>query len=169
MRRALVSLLLLACAVPAAAAAGPSAPTDGSLSVRGGDGTVTISLTRGAVLGRVANGSVAVIDPRGGDCDSLLVWEQGFRADAVEGELRTGEVKCVFSGRNMRFRLVGGEPNVQLRGTNIFVTAVGRGQAVLKGRESGVPSDGRYSLNGGVFEPFPIESVKLTIGAPLGP
>ena len=169
MRRALLTLLVLACAVPAAAAAGLSAPTDGSLSVRGGDGVVSVSLTRGAVLGRVANGSVAVIDPRSGDCESLLVWEQGFRADAVESELRTGELKCVFSGRNMRFRLVGGEPNVQLRGTNIFVTAVGRGQATLKGQRSGTPSDGKYSLNGGVFEPFPVESVKLTIGAPLAP
>ena len=130
---------------------------------------MSIDLARGAVLGRVGNGSVVVIDPRSGDCDSVLVWEQGFRAEAVVGELRTGALKCVFSGRNMRFRVVGGEPNVQLRGTNISVTAVGRGQAVLKGRESATPSDGRYSLNGGIFEPFPVESVKLTIGAPLAP
>ena len=169
MRRLLVFLVVLGGLVPAAAAAGPSAPTDGTLVVRGGDGVVAIDLLRGAVLGRVANGSVVVIDPRSGECDSILVWEQGFRAEAVERELRTGELKCVFSGRNMRFRIVGGEPYVQLRGTNISVTAVGRGQAVLKGRESGTPSDGRYSLNGGIFEPFPIESVKLTIGAPLAP
>ena len=169
MRRLLVIFVVLGALAPAAASALPKAPTDGTLVVRGGDGVVTIDLQRGAVLGRVANGSVVVIDPRGGDCEDLLVWEQGFRADAVESELRTGELKCVFSGRNMRFRLVGGEPNVQLRGTNIFVTAVGRGQAMLKGQRSGTPSDGKYSLNGGVFEPFPVESVKLTIGAPLAP
>ena len=167
MRRLLVFLVVLGGLVPAAAAAGPSAPTDGTLVVRGGDGVVAIDLLRGAVLGRVANGSVVVIDPRAGDCDSILVWEQGFRAEAIEGEARTGELKCTFSGRNMRFRLVGGQPNVQLRGSNIYATAVGRGQATLRARRGS--SDGTYSLNGAPFETFPDESLKVTIGAPLAP
>ena len=166
MRRLLVLFVLLSALVPAAAAALPSAPTDGSLVVRAGDGVVAVDLSRGAALGRVANGKVTVVDPRGTDCESLLVWEQGFRADGTEKELRNGDRACVFTGRNMRFRLVGGEPSVRLSGENIFVTAVGRGQATLKGR-AGSLNDGTYSLNGAPFESLPDELLKAPIGAPL--
>ena len=161
---------LAALAVPAGALATRTMPGDGTLSVRSGDGIVVLDLARGAVIGRIAKGTVTVVDPKGGDCDAPLVWDNGERAEAVErsmlGELGQREPACVFTGTNMRFRLVGGKNHVILSGTDISVSAVGRGFVLLRGTRR--VQDGSYSLNGEPYESMPDQSLQLTLGSAGG-
>lgn len=163
MRRLLVLGAVLAFALPAAAWAVGAARTDGTLVVRAGDGVVTIRLDRGAVIGRMVRGTLRVIEPRNGDCETPLVWEEGFRADAIERFLNSGVFVCEFRGRNMRFRLVGQNNDATLTGSDIFVSAVGRGTGGLRGR--GGPDDGRYSLNGDTFSPLPHTWTRFVLGS----
>ena len=154
---------MLALAVPAAASAVLGARTDGTLVVRGGDGTVTVRLDRGAMIGRMVRGTLRVIEPLNGDCNTPLVWEEGFRADASERFLSSGEFVCEFKGRDMRFRLVGQNNDATLSGSDIYVSAVGRGTGRLRGR--GGPDDGRYSLNGEAFAPLPSTWTRFVLGS----
>ena len=162
MRRFLVLAPLLALALPAAAAALEAVHADGTVVVRGGDGTVTLRLDRGAVVGRMVRGTLRVIEPQNGDCNTPLVWEDGFRAEGSERFLNSGAFVCEFRGRDMRFRLVGGNNDATLTGSDIFVSAVGRGSGRLRGR--GGPDDGRYSLNGDAFAPLPDTWTRFVLG-----
>ncbi len=162
MRHGVVLLVLLvALLVPAAAVAVKEVPGDGTLSVRKADGFVTLDLDRGAVLGQMGSGVLLVRNPKKDDCDTLLVWEFGERTDALERETKRGDLVCRYEGRKIRFRIVGGEPNVAARGSNIALAAVGRGSAQLRG------TDGSYSVNGGEYIPLPDELRKVSIGATL--
>ena len=158
--RRIVITALLALAFPASALAlRDAAAADGTLSVREGDGTVSLMLDRGAVIGRMVRGTLTIIEPRDGDCDTALVWEEGFRADGSERFLSSGAFACVFRGRNMRFRLASGHNDVVLRGADIYVSAVGRGVGTLRGRA------GRYSLNGEPYRPLPDELRRFALGS----
>jgi hypothetical protein len=61
----------------------------------------------------------------------------------------------VFSSNDkvMRFRLVD-ENEVRIRGSGLWISAVGRGRAYLEGRVSKA-NDGRYSVNGDAFRSMP--------------
>ncbi len=173
MRRLLALIVVLVGAVPAVAAAGAGTSTDGTLAVRGGDGVVGLTLARGAVLGRVERGLrtgaeavIVVIAPRSGTCDSLLVWEQDERAESTDKLTIKGELRCEYRGRGMRFRLVADDTAVIVKGTNIALSAVGRGTGYLRGQ--GGLDDGRYSLDGEPFESLPDEKKTFTLGAPFG-
>jgi hypothetical protein len=165
MRRTLLVTLLAILVVPTAALAVQAAPGDGTLSVREGDGTVQLQL-RGAILGRIESGSLWIDDPKTGLCDSQLVWgadDTETRAVFSKGEF---ELRCVYTGVNIRFRLVGGVHDISIvRGRDVAISAVGRGTAFLKGRGglTGLP-DGTYSLDGGDYVSLPDAGRELEIG-----
>ena len=154
MRPALLTFLL-ALLLPAAAAAAVRAPGDGSLSVRDGDGMVTL-VVRGAAIGRFDSGvlTVAVAD---GDCDGPLVWGAERERPVIDhlGQI----VACVFSGQNVRFRLVGGKQDLRIqRGRDIDLSAVGRGFGSIRG------IGGQYSLNGDAYVPLPDDVRRFSLG-----
>ena len=159
MRRLLPILLGIALAAPLAALAQPAVPGDGSLSVRNADGQVRM-LLRGAVIGKVENGRLTVIDPAR-DCDLLLVWE----TDAPPREWTTtdGETACTFTGTDLRFRFVGGLNELRVSGTGIYLSAVGKGSARLRG------TAGTYSVDGGKYIDVPAAWAREQIGVTVTP
>ena len=144
MRRLALLALLVFLALPAAASAlAPSVP-DGTLAVRNGAGSVWLDNFRGAAIGRVAVGRLVITDPAGGDCTSPLVW--GADGEAERRDRKTDELKCVYTGSNIRFRLIGDNIDVRAVGLGISISAVGTGHVILRG--DGGLRDGTYVVNG---------------------
>jgi hypothetical protein len=169
MRRTLLVTLLAALAVPASALAVQAAPGDGTLSVRDGDGTVQLEL-RGSILGRIGSGTLWIDDPKAGHCDGPLVW--GAEGETAKLDVAKGEVqlRCVYTGTNIRFRLVGGDHDITIvKGRDAAISAVGRGRAFLKGRGAitDLP-DGTYSIDGRDYLSLPDAGKEFEIGTPLG-
>jgi hypothetical protein len=166
MRRTLLIAMLVALLVPVSASASPEASSDGTLSVRNGDGRLSLVNFRGAFIGRVEDGRLTIIEPRGGTCESQLVWAWDTLLERTlpGGELGEGRLACIYTGLEIRFRLVGWNNEVRLRGMNIAASIVGRGTAVLEG--DGGFFDGMYSLNGDLFRSLPDLPARLVLGVP---
>jgi hypothetical protein len=140
------TLILLACSAFAAAtlAAGARAvaPTNGTLSVDHGKGLVVLEM-RGSILGRLASGVVTVTDltPR----DPYTANVVGRKMKVIRGGLRTTR----YRGQGLRFRMLGGNWRVTVRGTGIALSAVGRGAVTLQAdRLNPFDDAGVYSLDG---------------------
>jgi len=167
MRRILfVCLWVFVVAPVAALAAAPLSSGDGTLAVRDGDGLVKAQLPSGVILGRIEDGELRVFDPDV-DCNDLnrtTVWNNDDM-DVRFVAPRTGPRQtpssprrvpvCVFSTGDepMRFRLLD-EGNVRVRGSGIWISAVGRGRAWVEGKTSKA-NDGKYSVNGASFKSLP--------------
>ena len=154
MRRPLL-IIVLALVLPTAASAVPKAPGDGSLSVRDGEGMLSL-VVRGAALGRFDSGLLTV-EVADGNCEGPLVWGAERERPVIDhlGQI----VACVYSGQNVRFRLVGGKQELKIqRGRDIDLSVVGRGHGQIRGQS------GQYSLNGGDYIALPDEIRKITIG-----
>jgi hypothetical protein len=170
MRRTLLLALLAALAVPGGALAARTAVGDGTLSVREGEGTIQLEL-RGAILGRIGSGTLWIDDPKAGHCDGPLVWGADLERPRGIVDLETGEyhLRCVYTGANIRFRLVGDDHDITIvRGRDVAISAVGRGTAFLKGRGgiTGLP-DGTYSIDGRDYVSLPDAGRELEIGTPV--
>jgi hypothetical protein len=140
------TILLLAAAALAAAlavgSAGAGVPKVGTLSVEGGKGQVTVEI-KGNVIGRLANGSVRVIDQTPRDRFFPLVLGRKLKITRVNAKT------TLYKGQALRFRMLGGSSRIVVRGTGISVSAVGRGFATLDADRL-VPEEpaGVYSLVG---------------------
>ncbi len=163
MRRYLALIALASAAVPAVALGSPSAPGDGTLTVRNADGVVRLTL-RGAILGKLGGGRLEVIDPDVA-CDQLSVWGEEDATER-EREARDGgkQVACVFKGKAIRFRLIGGQHELRIAGRGIWVSAVGVGRVFLRGSARRDP-DGTFSINGERFASLPEDGDSFKIGA----
>jgi hypothetical protein len=161
MRRLIVPAAAAALiASPALAFAGPLGSDDGTLSVRHGRGLVSLNFN-GAVFGRVARGRIVVDDPVGGDGTGADFWgcdSQNFPSDT----------KTVCAGENLRFRAIGGRYSILVKGTGVFLSAVGRGKVMLDGRGDHGSSDGSYALNGDDYQSLPNEPTVFPLEAPPG-
>jgi hypothetical protein len=165
MRRALLITLVLALAVPVAAAARTLVPGDGSMVVRSGDGNVRLIDFKGAILGRIANGTVVVVDPKGGDCDALLVWDADNQWPRVRTVGEDTHLECVFKTTSgMRFRLVGGPSTIRVNGKGIALSAVGQGLAYVRGSRV-VADDGTYSVDGSDWKALPEDGRFVRVGS----
>ena len=173
-RKALLVTLLVAAVIPAAALADTIAvPSDGTLSVKNGDGYVGLNL-RGALIGLVGQGRVEIEAPKDDDCDLLNVWgaedeKTRLKPARVRGKGETSldlVTVCVFTGKDIRFRLIG-QNQVRLDGKNISLSAVGRGPVAIKG--AGGLTDGTYSVNGADYVSLPDEIKRFTLAPPAPP
>jgi hypothetical protein len=138
-RTTLVLFMLLALSLPVGGGAAPSAG-DGTLSVDGGRGKVTID-ARGAVIGRLASGTVTIWDLTPEDANLPVVWGDDFPVRLV------GETGVRYSGTGMRFRVIGGRYRITVAGRDIDLSAVGKGWATLRADEATFDS-GVYSIDG---------------------
>ena len=151
-----------ALAVPASSAARPDGTGEGTLSVKNGEGKVTLDV-RGAVVGRLGSGVLEIEDPKGGDCDALNVWgAERERREFRPKDFEAIVVVCRFTGSNIRFRLVGGQQAVRIKGAkDIDLSVVGRGAFVIRGTGG---KDGTFSLNGEPYTSLPEEPLKSELG-----
>jgi hypothetical protein len=158
MRRLLAIATVVAIfTVPLALAA--DTPSDGTLSVKRGRGSVVLKL-KGTVIGRVArNGRVQVRDFRPFDSnDPQLTCRPHAR--------RIGAGTWLCKGRNIGFRIDKGRFNVNVRGIGISISAVGRGNVTVDGAgETGV-NDGTMSIDSAPYESLPDFAATFYLGTP---
>jgi hypothetical protein len=166
------TLTLLLCSIMATAVvvgtAGGAAPRVGTLSLEGGKGTVMVEI-KGNVIGRIAHGTVRVIDqtPR----DRFFAFVQGRKLKITRVNLRT----TLYKGQSLRFRAVGGTWKVVMKGSGISASAVGRGFVTMDADRL-VPEDaaGVFSLETGVdcsvdatlCTPLPDDAERYAIAPP---
>jgi hypothetical protein len=166
MRRSLVLVALLALLVPLAGYAAVRAG-EGTLSVDNGRGKVTVQ-AKGAILGRIASGSVVVYDLTPND-----LYEPYISGD--DYVRLVGETGIQYGGRNLRFRLIGGSYRVVVKGAGVDLSVVANGFAILEG-DTEAPDPGVYSIDGAdcriaagtACKPLPdkARTVKLGTGGP---
>jgi hypothetical protein len=148
--------------VPAGAHAVGGGAGDGTLEVTGATGIVGIA-SRGALIGQLDRGRVIFIDdPDAKDSKEPVVW-------GYESKRDLSDTKALYSGTDIRFRVIGGFFRVKVIGTGMDLSLVGRGSVTL-GPALSLLTLGTYSLNGGFLLPFPDEvtSVQLVASAPGG-
>jgi hypothetical protein len=135
----------VAAAVAAAVvvgSAGAAPPKVGTLSVESGKGQVTVEI-KGNVIGRLANGTVRIVDltPR----DRFYPFVQGRKLKITRVNYRT----TVYKGQSLRFRMLGGSSRIVVKGNGISISAVGRGYTLLDADRVAPEEDaGVYSLDG---------------------
>ena len=158
MRRLVLLALVVALALPAAVwadSASKALPGDGTLVVDNGNGAVTVR-ARGGILGRFDFGNVVISDLDLTDGKVPAV----YGAETIQP---LGNGRTRYTGDQVRFRMIGGLFRVQITAIGMDVSAVGRGVATLDA--SGYTDfPGRYSINGGPFQPLPGHPVSYPLG-----
>jgi hypothetical protein len=157
MRRILLlTALLAAFTVPLALAA--DTPGDGTLSVKRGHGALVLKL-KGTVIGRVKNGRIQIRDFRPFDPN-----DPQLNCKARKHNVLTGVWSC--KGRNIGFRVTDGRFNVNVRGSGIWISAVGRGPVTIDGAgDLGAP-DGQFSIDATPYQSLPDFSTTFFLGTP---
>jgi hypothetical protein len=145
------------------AAARPGGNNDGALSVKNADGRVIV-VGKGVVIGRFDKGQVTIKDPNPNDATVPIV-------TGAEATQSIGEKTTRYSGTNLRFRMIGGSFTVNVFGTDIDMSVVGRGMVTLNGtiaRGNTDHADATYAVNGDPPLPFPTYTFTFPL-APNGP
>jgi hypothetical protein len=152
-----IATVLAVFTVPLALAA--ATPTDGTMSVKRGRGSVVLKL-KGTVIGRVArNGRVQIRDFRPFDAnDPQLTCRPHVR--------RIGFDTWLCRGRNIGFRVEKGRFNVNVRGTGISISAVGRGKVTVDGAGDTGVNDGLMSIDSAPYESLPDIATIYYLGTP---
>jgi hypothetical protein len=152
-----IATVLAVITVPLALAA--DTPADGTLSVKRGRGSVVLKL-KGTVIGRVArNGRVQIRDFRPFDAN-----DPQLNCRPHPRRLAVGTWLC--KGRNITFRVEKGRFNVNVRGTGISISAVGRGNVIVDGAGDTGVSDGIMSLDSAPWESLPDLATTYYLGTP---
>jgi hypothetical protein len=142
---------------PSALAVG-DATGDGTLAVHGASGSVSIA-ARGALIGQLDRGRVVLHDPDVEDGNRPVVWGYEIKRDL-------SDTKSLYSGTDIRFRIIGGFFRVKVVGSGMDLSVVGRGSVTL-GPTLGLLTVGSYSLNGALALPFPDAVTSLQLAAPV--
>jgi hypothetical protein len=165
MKRLLVMCLLTAAlAVPAAALAVPDGGGNGggTLAIRGAAGDLGVPVVSlvvsGAVVGHVDSGRIVIDGFSGPSAQAPAV----TGADRPARDLPTGAT--VYGGNDVSFRAVGGHYRIRIYGRGIDLNVVGTGTVKLQGSIL-LPTDGRYSLNGGTWHSLPDVADVFSLGA----
>jgi hypothetical protein len=160
MRRLVLLALAVALALPVAAWAAGRLSGDGTLVVDNGNGVVTVR-ARGGILGRFVTGNLVISDLDLTDGKVPVVY-------GAETITPLGGGRTRYSGDEIRFRMIGGLFRVQVNAIGIDVSAVGRGIATVDATGF-TDFPGRYSVNGGSFQPLPGHPVTFALGQAPSP
>ncbi len=137
MRKFLLFAALAALlAVPAVGSATRAAPKDGTLSIKNGVGMVFVH-ANGAIIGRMDKGKITIVDLAESDGTEPIVrgCDSGEKTNSGDDNIR------VCSGKNIRFRVIGGRYRLRiLKGVGIDLSAVGR--SASKDPKEGVELNG---------------------------
>ena len=151
MRIALLSLMLLALAVPAAFAGTSPA---GSLSIEDGRGSVVVK-GKGIVIGRLDKGEVQIVD-----LSPLDPW-----SPRVNGVPRGRTVW--LRGKDVNFYVPGGRYRITVRGDGFSISARGQGTASFSGRPDVSGVTGTYAVGDAAPTAIPVTGDPVPFGAPL--
>jgi hypothetical protein len=146
----LLALTVTLVSVTAASAQFERGFTDSDLELIEGNGRVNVTL-RGALIGSVQGaGTLTITDYPGGVETEVLVLNE-----TTSWELDPDTT--VYVGENLRFRVFRGKWRVRMQGSGIFTSLVGVGSI-------GFVGEGRYSLGGAPYRPWPTEWTTLKLG-----
>ena len=137
MRSLLFLVVSAALALPGLAWAAARALDDGTLSVRNGDGVVFIS-ARGTLIGTCDHCRISIVDPSPDDGAPPVV-------SGYEGHRDISDTHDLWSGYDVRFRMVGGLFKVKVSGYGIDLAVVAKGWGRVQAYDS---NTGTYSVNG---------------------
>jgi len=115
--------------VAPAAVLGAAKPPAGALSIESGKGVIVLR-ANGGLLGRVARGSVELVDMSQNDS-----WRP-----TINGTTRAAR-RVTAKGSNLTFRILGGDYRLVVRGEGISVSARGTGVVTLLGVPSPLTGD----------------------------
>ena len=162
MRRVSLAALMMLLAVPTAlGAVGGAGAEDGTLSIRNANAVIQLNV-RGSVLGRFDGGQITISDPNLDDARVPQV--RGW-----EDREKLSDRKTRYSGKKVRFRIVGGRFPATITGLGIDLSAVGQGTVVMNGHDRYAPGDvGEYSLNLDDYKLIPLEKIKVALESDSG-
>ena len=156
MRRFFVTVTLALLTLPAVAFAEGSGPGDGTLAVSNGTGSVSIAV-RGALIGQLDKGRLTLEDPNPNDGKTPVVSGYATKKDLTD-------TKALYSGSDVRFRIIGGFFRAKVVGSGMDLSIVGKGSITL-GPSFGLVTSGTYSLNGALPQVFPTVLTSLQLAA----
>jgi hypothetical protein len=163
-----ISVLAFALAAPAVGLA-LSGDNDGTLSVKAGVGRVSLNFN-GSAVGRLQHGSIQVTDLVAGDGVGFEFTNCDVERDKSDTTTNRNDTIRVCLGTNIRFRAIGGRYQVLIRGSGIYLSAVGNGFTTLNGAgdDPTVNFDGTYSLNDRPYRSLPNFPTTFPLAAPAG-
>jgi hypothetical protein len=145
MRRLLISCALIALALPVAIqTAWAAGAADGTLSVKNATGLVMVS-ANGVIIGHADKARITITDADHTDGRVIVL--------GAESKVAITPTKTVYKGDDMRFKLLGGDNILFIRGSGISLSAVGEGKVSLDG--GNVANAGKYSIDDGPFKSLP--------------
>jgi hypothetical protein len=152
MRTILVVLASAALALPGLAWTATRAVDDGTLSVKNGDGVVFVSAT-GTLIGTCDQCRVSIVDPSPDDGAPPIV-------TGYEGHKDISDTHDLWSGKDVRFRMVGGFFKVKIVGDGIDLAVVAKGWGRIQASDT---NTGTYSVNGDPRRPLPADRQVFTL------
>jgi hypothetical protein len=142
MRRPLILCALAALVLPAALQAATAA--DGTLAVKSATGVVMVN-ANGVIIGHADKARVTITDADSTDGRVIVLgWEN---------KVPLTPTRTAYTGKDLRFKLLGGDNILFIRGSGISLSAVGEGKVTLDG--GNVANDGKFSIDDGPFLSLP--------------
>jgi hypothetical protein len=152
MRTLLALFASAALAVPALAWAASSTADDGTLSVRNADGVVFV-VARGTIIGACDRCKVSIVDPSPDDGAPPVV-------DGAETHKDLSDTHDIYSGADVRFRIVGGIFKMRISGYGVDLGVVAKGWVRIQAFDS---NTGTCSVNGAPRRLLPAEREVYTL------
>ena len=150
----ILGLTLLLLGHHGTARAGRRHPTDGTLSVKRGKGTLALKVT-GTIIGHVNNGRIQIRDFKPNDANSPQ-WSCKRH--------RISKQVSYCTGRNLGFRVEDGRFTVNVRGTGISISAVAHGEVDIDGTGDNGLNDGVMSIDDEPYQSLPDFLTTFTLG-----
>jgi hypothetical protein len=145
MRRLLILCALVALALPAGIQAARAAgAADGTLAVKNATGLVMVS-ANGVIIGHADKARITITDTDHFDGRVIVL--------GADSKVALTPTKTVYKGDDIRFKLLGGDNILFIRGSGISLSAVGEGRVTLDG--GNVANDGKFSIDDGPFLSLP--------------
>jgi hypothetical protein len=145
MRRLLTFCAFVALALPAGIQAATAAgAADGTLSVKNATGLVLVN-ANGVIIGHADKARITITDADSTDGRVIVVgWDT---------KVAVAPTKTLYRGEDMRFKLLGGDNILFIRGSGVSLSVVGEGKVSLDG--GNVVNDGKFSIDDGPFRGLP--------------
>jgi len=152
MRTLLAVFASAALAVPALAWAASSTVDDGTLSVKNGDGVIFV-VARGTIIGACDRCRVSIVDPSPDDGAPPVV-------DGAETHKDVSDTHDLYSGTDVRFRIVGGIFKIRVSGYGVDLGVVAKGWVRILAYDS---NTGTFSVNGAPRRLLPADREVFTL------
>ena len=138
--------------LPALAWAASSAADDGTLSVNNADGVILV-VARGTIIGACDKCRVSIVDPSPDDGAPPVV-------DGAESHKDVSDTHDLYSGTDVRFRLVGGLFKIKVSGYGVDLGVVAKGWGRIQAYDS---NTGTFSVNGAPRRLLPADREVFTL------